>query len=353
MADKTDAVAGSRLTWPDGALVKPLPKALLALARNHALLLVFALLMMVGGATSEYFLTVGNINDLLRSMAVPGLLALGVTFVLLVGRIDLSMGAAMIFCPIMGITVMGGLGDLIGFDAVTPTNSYKGGAIGMILIALAAGTVIGLANAVGVLYARVAAFITTLAMMQALRGLNYVVTDGQPYYIQSPSYTWMGELDVFGLLPFSFIVYAACLLAAIWGLRRTTIGRRLYAVGGNEAAARLAGINTHVWIAFAFALNGVLSALAGILFTSRLQSVDAPMASGFELTAIAFAVVGGVSLRGGRGRPYNAFIGTLVISTLLQLFNIWGLQTSYQTLATGVIIIVVVIFDRFVTRQRV
>ena len=126
----------------------------------------------------------------------------------------------------------------------------------------------------------------------------------------------------------------------------TLVGRRIYSIGGDEKTARLAGINVTFWVITAFIMSGFCASVAGILFSSRLQTVDAPLAVGFELTAIAFAVVGGVSLTGGRGSPYRAFLGTIVMGALFSLFSMWGLNTWHRNIVVGIIIILVVMLDQ-------
>ncbi len=320
------------------------------LLKTNMLLVVFAVMVIIGATTSEYFLTSLNMANLLRSMAVPGLLALGMTFVLLVARIDLSVAAVMIFAPIVGVSVMDLMGDAFGFRVLVRGNSFVGSTAGLIIIALIAGPLLGLINGIGIVYGRITSFIMTLAMMQALRGLNYVLTNGHAFYLQVPSFTWIGKQSFLGV-PLTFMIYALMTVLATVILRYTIVGRRLMAIGGDEKAALLAGINTKFWIIIAFVASGFCASLAGIMFTSRLQSVDAPLGLGFELTAIAFAVVGGVSLAGGKGSPYRAFLGALVISGMLNIFNMWGLNTWYQNIATGSIVILVVMIDRF-TKER-
>ncbi len=319
--------------------------------KANILLVVFAAMIIVGTSSSQYFMTPLNIANLLRSMAVPGVLALGMTFVLLVARIDLSVAALMIFAPVVGVSVMEFAGNIFDFKVLVRGNSYVGSTVALIGIALVVGPLIGLINGIGVVYGRITSFIMTLAMMQALRGFNYVLTNGHAYYLQVPSFTSIGKLQVFGI-PLSFLIYAMVTVLAALLLRYTIVGRRLMAIGGDEKAASLAGVNVRYWVIFSFVVSGFCAGLAGVLFTSRLQSVDAPLALGFELTAIAFAVVGGVSLAGGKGSPYRAFLGALVISTMLNVFNMWGLNTWYQNIATGGIVILVVTIDRLTHDRR-
>jgi len=317
---------------------------------RHTLLLTFVVLVIIGTVTSEYFLTSANISNLLRNIAVPAILALGVSFVLLVSRIDLSVASQMIFSPIVGVTAITVLAELMDSSVLVRGNSFIGSSFALILIALFTGGIVGCLNGIGVMYGRITSFIMTLAMMQGLRGMNYYLTGGHAYYLQKSTYTWMGTTELLGI-PLSFIVYIVLSVVAGIALRYTLVGRRLYAIGGDERSAALAGINVRYWVIMAFTICGVLAAIAGILFTSRLQSVDAPLGLGYELNAIAFAVIGGVSLAGGKGSPYRVFLGALVITTLLNILTLWGFGSWYQNLAMGVVIISMIALDQLIHRK--
>tara|TARA_Y100000996_G_scaffold413823_1_gene402983 strand:+ start:122 stop:982 length:861 start_codon:yes stop_codon:yes gene_type:complete len=278
-------------------------------------------------------------------MAVPGLLALGVTFVFLVSRIDLSVGSLTIFGPILAVSSLAYLGDIFDFKVLVRGNQYAHSATIIVVVSLFTGIFIGLLNGIGVMYGKITSFIMTLAMMKALWGLNYVLTHGHAFYLQVPTYTWMGTTNIL-YVPFSTWIFIIMTILASLMMKYTIVGRRIYAIGGDEKTSRLAGINVTFWIILAFIFSGFCSSVAGVLFSSRLQTVDAPLAVGFELTAIAFAVVGGVSLTGGRGSPYRAFLGTLVMGALFSLFSMWGLNTWHRNIVVGVIIILVVMLDQ-------
>jgi len=312
---------------------------------NNILLLVFFLIVIVGTFTSEYFFTIVNLQNMVRNMAVPGLLALGVTFVFLVSRIDLSVGSLTIFGPILAVSSLAYLGDIFDFKVLVRGNQYAHSATIIVVVSLFTGIFIGLLNGIGVMYGKITSFIMTLAMMKALWGLNYVLTHGHAFYLQVPTYTWMGTTNIL-YVPFSTWVFIIMTILASLMMKYTIVGRRIYAIGGDEKTSRLAGINVTFWIILAFIFSGFCSSVAGVLFSSRLQTVDAPLAVGFELTAIAFAVVGGVSLTGGRGSPYRAFLGTLVMGALFSLFSMWGLNTWHRNIVVGVIIILVVMLDQ-------
>jgi len=317
---------------------------------RHTLLLAFLVLVIIGTTTSDYFLTSANFTNLLRTMSVPAILALGVSFVLIVSRIDLSMASQMIFAPVVGVTAITLFADLMDFSVLVRGNSFTGSSFALVVIAVLTGGFVGWLNGIGVMYGRITAFIMTLAMMQGLRGMNYYLTGGHAYYLQESTYTWMGTTELWGI-PLSFMVYVALSVIAGISLRYTLVGRRLYSIGGDERSAALAGVNVRYWVIMAFIICGVLSAIAGILFTSRLQSVDAPLGFGYELNAIAFAVIGGVSLAGGKGSPYRVFLGALVITTLLNILTLWGFGSWYQNLAMGIVIIVVIAIDQWLHRR--
>lgn len=312
---------------------------------NHFLLFVFFTICIIGTFTSEYFFTITNLQNMIRNMAVPGLLALGVSFVFLVSRIDLSVGSLTIFGPILAVSSLAYLGDIFDFKVLVKGNQYANSALYIVIVSLITGILVGLLNGIGVMYGKITSFIMTLAMMKALWGLNYVLTHGHAFYLQIPTFTWMGTLNIF-YVPFSTWVYFLLTIIASFIMKYTLVGRRIYSIGGDEKTARLAGINVTFWIIFAFVLSGFCASVAGILFSSRLQTVDAPLAVGFELTAIAFAVVGGVSLTGGRGSPYRAFLGTIVMGALFSLFSMWGLNTWHRNIVVGIIIILVVMLDQ-------
>ena len=312
---------------------------------NHFLLFVFFTICIIGTFTSEYFFTITNLQNMIRNMAVPGLLALGVSFVFLVSRIDLSVGSLTIFGPILAVSSLAYLGDIFDFKVLVKGNQYANSALYIVIVSLITGILVGLLNGIGVMYGKITSFIMTLAMMKALWGLNYVLTHGHAFYLQIPTFTWMGTLNIF-YVPFSTWVYFLLTIIASFIMKYTLVGRRIYSIGGDEKTARLAGINVTFWIIFAFTLSGFCASVAGLLFSSRLQTVDAPLAVGFELTAIAFAVVGGVSLTGGRGSPYRAFLGTIVMGALFSLFSMWGLNTWHRNIVVGIIIILVVMLDQ-------
>ena len=265
------------------------------------------------------------------------------SFVFLVSRIDLSVGSLTIFGPILAVSSLAFFGDIFDFKVLVRGNQYANSAAFIVIVSLITGLIVGLLNGIGVMYGKITSFIMTLAMMKALWGLNYVLTHGHAYYLQIPTYTWMGTLNFF--ISFSTWVYIILTIVAAWIMKFTIIGRRIYSIGGDEKTARLAGINVTFWVILAFMMSSFCAAVAGILFSSRLQTVDAPLAVGFELTAIAFCVVGGVSLTGGRVHLIGLFLELSLWGTF-SLFSMWGLNTWHRNIVVGIIIILVVMLDQ-------
>ena len=302
------------------------------------LIWLIALIFIVGAATSEYYLTAHNLENLMRNIAVIGLLSLGMTVVLLTGRIDLSVAALMIFSVIVGVIVMAEIGPLIGERWLVRGNTYAGPMLPVMAITLMTGAAIGALNGIGVAYLKVASFIMTLVSLTALRGFNYVLTNGHPYYLKSPIYHWIGDGSLGGF-PASFLIFLAVLVVLILFVNGSVAGSRFYAIGGNEKAALYAGIKTARYVVLAYVISGICAAIAGIVFTARLKSVDAPLASGYELTAIAIAVIGGTALSGGVGSPWRTLLGSVAFAAGLNLLAIWGIGTWYQNLAIGVVLI--------------
>jgi ribose transport system permease protein len=322
----------------DFAQVSSRPMQCLAGLLRDPLVWLIVLIFVIGAVTSEYYLTAQNMENLMRNVAVIGLLALGMTVVLLTGRIDLSVAAIMIFSVIVGVVAMAEIGPMIGQRWLVKGNTYVGPIVPVMAIIILTGIAIGALNGIGVAYLKVESFIMTLVSLTALRGLNYVLTNGHPYYLKSAVYGWVGDASIAGA-PASFLIFLAVLAALIFFVNGTVTGGRFYAIGGNEKAALYAGIRTARYVVLAYIISGFCAAIAGIVFTARLKSVDAPLAAGYELTAIAIAVIGGTALSGGVGSPWRTLLGSVAFAGGLNLLAIWGVGTWYQNLVIGVVLI--------------
>jgi ribose transport system permease protein len=295
-------------------------------------LIGFFLLCIVLSVLSDSFLTVDNWLNILRQVSINALIAFGMTFVILTGGIDLSVGSVLALSSAITAGMMAS-----GTNGVTA-----------IIIGLLAGFFMGAINGIVITKGRVAPFIATLATMTMFRGLTLVYTDGRPitgFATDDILFQMMGRGYFLGIpvpVVFMIVVYAALYFV----LKKTTFGRHTYAIGGNEEASRLSGIRVDrlkVWI---YSLTGGLSALAGIILTSRLNSAQPTAGTAYELDAIAAVVLGGTSLSGGRGWIFGTLVGALIIGILNNGLNLLNVSSFYQQVIKGLVILLAVLLDR-------
>ena len=285
-----------------------------------------ALVLIVVAATllSPRFLTVPNLLNVLRQVSIVGILAIGMTFVILTRGIDLSVGS------ILGIAVVlfAGSMDSRGLAVAIP-------------LGLAASALVGLVNGIGVAYAGLPAFIMTLGMLSFVRGLAFIYTGGTPIPIISEQFYALGN-GYLGGIPIPALILLAVLALSGFVLGLTPFGRSVYAIGSNEDAARLSGVPVRLYTTAVYVISGLMSGLAGLVYASQL-SIGTPIAGqGYELDAIAAVVVGGTSLFGGRGSVGGTFLGTLIIGVLANILNLTGVDPFVQQLFKGALIIVAV-----------
>lgn len=283
------------------------------------------------------FLTTGNLINLLDQATVVGLLATGATLCIISGVFDLSASATLAASAIVGVWASRVLG-------------YEGG----IIAAIVAGILLGTITGTIIVKTKVNSFIGTLAVSIIYRGLAIVLTAGA--IVAAPpelteKFRFFTEKTPLGL---TWASIAMILTMVVLGLvlARTTFGRRIYAVGGNQEAARLSGIRTGSVRIAVFAISGACSALAGIVLTSRAGSAQPAMATGLELTAIAAVVIGGTSIMGGQGAVWRAFVGVLIITVIANGFNLLHWDTTYQQVVTGALILAAVAADSLFFRKR-
>lgn len=289
------------------------------------------ILILIVSALNPSFLAPLNVLNLLRQVAINALIAFGMTFVILTGGIDLSVGSILALSSVL----MSGM-IVSGLDPILA-----------ILVGCMMGAVMGTVNGLLVTKGKMAPFIATLATMTIFRGLAFVYTDGNPI-------TGLGDNYLFQLFGRGYFlgipVPAITMLisfAVLWViLHKTPFGRQTYAIGGNEKAAIISGIKvSRVKIAI-YSLAGLLSALAGAILTSRLNSAQPTGGTSYELDAIAAVVLGGTSLSGGRGRIVGTLIGALIIGTLNNGLNLLGVSSFYQLVVKGIVILIAVLIDR-------
>jgi ribose transport system permease protein len=284
-------------------------------------------------AMSDNFLNYTNFTAILFSTVVIGTLALGTTFVIITGGIDLSLGTGMALCGVISgvLIVNAGLPVLVGV-------------IGAVLF----GGLIGFINGFNVSVLGLPPFIATLAMMLVAQGLALVISDSTPiYFTDSPSYSKIstGRL-IPGLdLPNAVLILAVVAVLAAVLLNRTVLGRYTFSIGSNEEATALSGINVRTWKIVIYTLAGLFTGLAGVLISARLGSAQPATGTGYELQAIAAVVIGGTSLVGGKGSIIGTVIGALIISVLNNGLQIMSIPQEWQNVILGLVILVAVYAD--------
>ena len=300
------------------------------LLQNYGLLLAFAALCAVLSLLSPAFLTVPNAINVLRQISINGVLAIGVTFVILTGGIDLSLGSALAVTGVLAAT----FAHPDTYPLVVP-----------VAVGLLGGVFIGLVNGYIITRFRVASFIVTLGMMTIARGAALIISKGRPVSNLSASFNFIGNGNLLGI-PVPVVLLAAVFLISYFVLRHTIFGRYVYAVGGNEEAARASGINTRRIMIACYTISAGLAGLAGIIQASRITTGQPNAGISYELDAIAAVVIGGTSLSGGIGGVTGTLIGALLIGTLNNGLDLLNVSSYYQQVIKGVIIMGAVILDR-------
>jgi ribose transport system permease protein len=295
---------------------------------DYSFLAAFVLLLVISASASDVFFTQRNISNLFRQIVTNGLVSLGQLVVILTGGIDLSVGSIVSLSGILAA----------GLQQHMPLSLA-------ILIALAAGVAVGALNGFVVARFKLAPFIVTLATMSAIRGAAYVYSE-IPQVPSNPAFRALLGGGFIGLVPVPAIIMVAC-YALVWlFLNRTTAGRAIFAIGGNEEAVRLAGINVGRHILLAYMMSGFFSALAGVILASRLAIAQPSVGIGYELDAIAGCVIGGAILGGGGGGAIGTFWGVLTLGLIDNLLNLFNVQTYYQQIVKGFIIVFAVLARR-------
>ncbi|PRY69370.1 monosaccharide ABC transporter membrane protein (CUT2 family) [Glaciihabitans tibetensis] len=309
-----------------------------AAGRNIGLVIALILLIIVGTVTSgDRFTNVNNILTIVRLASVTGVLAIGMTFVIIGGGIDLSVGSVL------------GLASVVATLAAVQLASESFWPL-MIIVALAVGLAAGVINGIIIAYGNVVAFMATLAMLIAARGFAEILSNRTTQTVRVRGFLEFSDGSFLGIptLVWIFILVSA----AGWILlNRTTFGRRTVAIGGNREATRLAGINVKRHIVYLYALGGLTAGIAGVMLTGRTTSGTSTHGTLYELDAIAAVVVGGTLLAGGRGTIVGTVLGILIFNVLTNIFTQNNLNTSVQAITKGAIIVIAVLIQqRFAAR---
>jgi len=322
------------------ALEAPVARApqLARILSRYGIILVFLVLCAALSLANEYFLTWGNWANVLRQTSINGILAIGMTYVILAGGIDLSVGSVL------------ALSGMVSGSLVTGMGAHHP------LLAIAAGILTGLTiGAVnGLLVSRVAVppFVATLGMLSVARGLTFIYSDGMPIPNLSPGFRFIGQGSLLGV-PMPIVMLLAVFAVFYFVLAYTTYGRYVYAVGGSEKSAKTSGIRTRLVTFSVYCISGALAGLSGQILAARTTSALPQAGVSYELDAIAAVVIGGTSLSvGGIGSLVGTLFGALIIGVINNGLDLMGVSSYYQQVIKGIIIIAAVLLDAFARKHR-
>lgn len=299
------------------------------------IVLVAVLMMVVLSFSSPYFMTLGNMTNLMKQVSIVAILAAGQAVVIISGGIDLSVGSIL---ALSAVTI----GWLIE-NGVDPRIATCAG--------LAMGTFAGWVNGMVITRGNVPPFIATLGMLGIARGMALVITKGVSYQVLEPIFLFIGNSKLIGLpIPLFFVlfVFAAVMIM----MHMTVFGRHVYAIGGDERVARLEGIPVDLQKVKIYTLSGFLAAVAAVVMVGRLAATPPSVAQGIELQAIAAVIIGGVSFVGGRGLVITALVGALIMAMITNGLNILGISSFYQQVLIGTVIIVAVWLDNLKSSSK-
>ena len=294
------------------------------LTRKYGILMVLLLLCIIMAITSPTFRTAQNVINILRQVSVNGIIAIGMTFVIMTGGIDLTVGSLFAVAGVVCGSIL----------VRNPSN-----VLFAITASLAICAVFGVMNGFFVSRMNVPAFVATLAAQTMARGFAYVYSDGKPYTLASPLFSKIGK----GYVP--IVIFAAILLVSFVVLSKTKFGRYIYAVGGNPKAANASGVHVSRILMKVYIYSAVLAGIAGIVLASRTNAGQPAVGIGYETDAIASAVIGGTSMTGGIGTVGGTFIGILIIGVLNNGLNLLDVSSYWQQIIKGIIILGAVCFD--------
>ncbi|PZE20082.1 ABC transporter permease [Paenibacillus xerothermodurans] len=298
---------------------------------QYSVAFAFIILVILAACISDSFLSLSNIRNVLRQISIVGIISIGMTFVILLGGIDLSVGSVL---ALSGTVIMASQVEY----GMSPGMS--------ILLGLAAGALIGVINGCMVTYGKITAFITTLAMMTIARSIALYYADAGAISGSSTAYSEIGNGYMLGI-PIPVVIFAVTAVAAYIVLEKMVLGRRIYAVGGNIQAARLSAVPVYQVTILAYMICGLTAAIGAVIETARLNSVSTSSSGHmYELDAIAAVIIGGTSLAGGRGRIIGTLFGILILGVLSNILNLVNISPYIQGVVKGAIIVAAVILQK-------
>jgi len=299
------------------------------LLNKYKMVLVLICMVIIMSIVSEHFLTSQNIINIIRQISINAILAIGATFVIITGGIDLSQGS------------------VLAVSGVIAASFIKHGYASIFIAAITGilvSCLLGFINGLTIANFKVPPFVVTLAMMTIARGIAYVYTDGRPIVDLDKRFLVLGQGSL-GFLPYPIIVMIIVAVLAAIILYMTKFGRYVFSIGGNIQAARVSGINTNRIIVLVYTLSGLLAGLAGVMLASRINTGQPQAGQSYEMDAIAAAVIGGTSLSGGVGTIAGTLVGAIIIGVINNSLNLLNVSQYYQLIVKGIVIAVAVIID--------
>ncbi len=299
-------------------------------------ILAFALECLLLTILSPFFLSAANLFNVLKSFSFTGIIAVGMTMLIVVGALDLSVGSVM------------GLGGMVAAALMARVGIHP---VLAAVAGIAVGSLIGYVTSILVNKLKINSFIVTLAMLSVARGFTYMISKGSNIFIRSKGVMFLGQGYV-SVVPFPVIIMLVLVILGSIFMSLTVVGRQIYAIGGNERAARLAGIQVHRVRSLVFIITSTLAAFAGVVASGMLGSAEMVAGTGLELDVIAAVIIGGASLSGGKGTIVGSLIGAAIMGVLRNGFILLGLPYEAQIISIGLVIILAVIIDSLRSGKR-
>jgi inositol transport system permease protein len=312
-----------------------------AFVRKYLIVFIFLAMCVLLAVFSpnNSFLKPQNLINVVRQISVIGLLALGVMVCIIALGIDLSLGSVLGFSAVATASLVQQPGWK---EALYPGLQLP--AFVAVLAGLGVGILLGAVNGSLIAKFRIPPFIATLGMMTIARGFAYIYSNGRPVSTLNPDFLWIGGGDIIGI-PVPIVIFGTVIVATHLMLNNTRFGRHVYAIGGNETAARVSGVNLGRTKILIYTFSGLLAGLGGVVLTARVQSATPALGTGYELDAIAAAVIGGTSFAGGIGTVWGTVVGALIIGVMNNGLDLLNVSPFYQQVVKGVIIILAIIID--------
>ncbi|RPF53339.1 ABC transporter permease [Aquisalibacillus elongatus] len=297
---------------------------------DYSVVIAFIIIFIAASIMSSRFLDIGNLMNILMQVSIIGIIALGMTVIMLSGGIDLSVGSVL---------------ALVGVVTVTALNA-TGSVVLAVISALVAGPLIGLLNGLMIAKGRIAAFIATLGMMAGARSIALYIADGGSISGEVQEFSLISNSEL-GIVDYPIIIFLAMTAFVYILMHNTRFGRYVYAIGSNEKSARLSAINVEKMKLAIYSLGGLMVSVAAIIETSRLNSISSSSSGQlYELDAIAAVIIGGTRMTGGRGKIIGTFFGVLILGILNNMMNLMNVSPHLQGFVKGLIIIIAVVFQK-------